>query len=291
MISPGVLDKCDNTLVARLLAVDPDPGLVKVLGETLAGHEIETAAGDVDAIVRLRGRVCDVVITDPETAVAEDLAFAAELRKARPGVRVIVLAPEVKHEDVVEALRAQVFACFTPPYDYREIASMARSALAAPDWRHGIEVVSGLPHWLTLRVSCHLLTAERLVRFMTEHPSTSTLPADDRDLLITAFREMLVNAMEHGAGFNPDKVIEVTAARTGRAIVYHFRDPGSGFDREDLAHATASSTPENVKDAALRRTEMGLRPGGFGLLIARYIADELVFNEHGNEVLLIKYLA
>jgi anti-sigma regulatory factor (Ser/Thr protein kinase)/CheY-like chemotaxis protein len=276
--------------MARLLAVDPDPGLVTVLGETLAGHDIETAAGDVEALVRLRGRVCDVVITDPDTAVAEDLAFAAELRKTRPGVRVIVLAPEVKHEDVVEALRAQVFACFTPPYDYPEIASMARAALTAPDWRHGIEVVSGLPHWLTLRVSCHLLTAERLVRFMTEHPSTSTLPADDRDLLITAFREMLVNAMEHGAGFNPDQVIEVTAARTGRAIVYHFRDPGSGFDREDLAHATASSTPESVRDAAFRRAERGLRPGGFGLLIARHIADELVFNERGNEVLLIKYL-
>jgi anti-sigma regulatory factor (Ser/Thr protein kinase)/CheY-like chemotaxis protein len=257
----------------------------------LPGHEIETAAGNVEALVRVRDCVCDVVITDADTAVAEDLAFAPELRRARPGVKIIVLAPEVKHEDVVEALRAQVFACFTPPYDFREIASMARAAITAQDWRHGIEVVSGLPHWFTLRVSCHLLTAERLVRFMTEHQSTSTLPPDDRDLLITAFREMLVNSMEHGAGFNPDKVIEVTAARTGRAIVYHFRDPGSGFDRNDLAHATRSSSAESVRDAALKRAELGLRPGGFGLLIARHIADELVFNERGNEVLLIKYLS
>jgi anti-sigma regulatory factor (Ser/Thr protein kinase) len=43
---------------------------------------------------------------------------------------------------------------------------------------------------------------------------------------------MLVNAMEHGAGFDPGKVIEVTAARTERAIVYHFRDPGSGFQSQ-----------------------------------------------------------
>ena len=285
------MDKCDNASMARLLAVDPDPGLVKALGETLPGHEIETAAGDVDALVRLRERLTDVVITDPDTPVAEDLAFAAELRKARPGVRVIVLAPEVKHEDVVEALRAQVFSCFTPPYDFREIASMARAAVTAGDWRHGIEVVSSLPQWMTLRVSCHLLTAARLVRFMTEHQATSTLPPDDRDLLITAFREMLVNSMEHGAGFDPNKVIEVTAARTGRAIVYHFRDPGTGFDRSDLAHATRSSSAESVRDAALKRAEMGLRPGGFGLLIARHIADELVFNERGNEVLLIKYLS
>ena len=284
------MDKCDNVFVARVLAVDPDPGLLKALGDTLPGHDVDTAAGDVEALVRLRERMADVVITDPNTPVAEDLAFSAELRKTRPGVRIIVLAPVVKHEDVVEALRAQVFACFTPPYDFREIASMARAAITAGDWRHGIEVVSGLPNWMTLRVSCHLLTAERLIRFMTEHQAASTLPPDDRDLLITAFREMLVNSMEHGAGFDPDKVIEVTAAHTGRAIVYHFRDPGVGFNRDDLAHATQSSTPENVRDAALKRAEMGLRPGGFGLLITRHIADELVFNERGNEVLLIKYL-
>ena len=275
--------------MSRLLAVDPPPGLVEALLNNLPGHEIETAAGDVEALVRLRDRVWDVVITDPDTPVAEDLAFSSELRRCRPGVKVIVLAPEVTHEDVVEALRAQVFACFTPPYDFNEIAAMARSALAAREWRHGIEVVSGLPHWLTLRVSCHLLTAERLVRFMTEHESQ--LPEADRALLITAFREMLVNAMEHGAGFDPEKVIEVTAARTKRAIVYHFRDPGPGFKRDDLTHTTATSTAESVRDAALRRAEMGLRPGGFGMLIARHIADELVFNEAGNEVLLIKHLA
>ena len=112
----------------------------------------------------------------------------------------------------------------------------------------------------------------------------------NRDLLLAAFREMLLNAMEHGAGFDAEKVIEVTAAKTHRAIVYHFRDPGGGFDREDLRHATTSPSPEDVIKSALARSEMGLRPGGFGMLIARQVADELVYNEPGNEVLLIKYL-
>jgi hypothetical protein len=39
------------------------------------------------------------------------------------------------------------------------------------------------------------------------------------------------------------------------------------------------------------RAERGIRPGGFGILLARKIVDELVFNERGNEVLLIKHLA
>jgi anti-sigma regulatory factor (Ser/Thr protein kinase) len=41
----------------------------------------------------------------------------------------------------------------------------------------------------------------------------------------------------------------------------------------------------------LSREDQGRRPGGFGMLIVRQIVDELVYNERGNEVLLIKYLS
>jgi len=133
-----------------------------------------------------------------------------------------------------------------------------------------------------------LFGASRLVRFITElQPAT---PSTDRDLLMSAFRELLLNAMEYGAGFDAEKVVEVTAARTARAIVYHFKDPGAGFDRGDLAHAAASVSPEAVMAAAAQRVERGLRPGGFGMLIARQVADEIVYNESGNEVILIKHI-
>jgi anti-sigma regulatory factor (Ser/Thr protein kinase) len=203
-------------------------------------------------------------------------------------VRVIALAPAATPEDVIAALRNDVFACFTTPFQLEDVVDMIRLALHAHVWRDAIDVISGLPHWVTLRVSCHLLTAERLVRFMTEYQSA--LPDTERDLLITAFREMLLNAMEHGAGFDAEKTLEVTAAMTERAIVYHFRDPGRGFDREALSHAVRSSDPEDLIAAATSRSESGRRPGGFGMLLARRIADELVYNERGNEVLLIKYL-
>jgi len=272
----------------RLLAICPDQGLLNALSTGLAGNDLVISGGNVEAVRRLRDLAVDVVITDPTTSVTEDLALASELRVVRPGVKVIVLAPATTPEEVVAALRAQVFACFTPPFDFDEVVAMGVSALAAVDWRHGIEVVSGLPYWMTLRVSCDLLTAERLVRFMTERENS--LPERDRDLLMTAFREMLVNAMEHGAGFDPGKVIEVTAARTERAIVYHFRDPGNGFDRADLAHVARTRRPEEILDVTLEREKTGRRPGGFGMLLVKQIADELVYNERGNEVLLIKHL-
>jgi anti-sigma regulatory factor (Ser/Thr protein kinase) len=36
--------------------------------------------------------------------------------------------------------------------------------------------------------------------------------------------------------------------------------------------------------------QVGLRPGGYGVLLARQLVDELLYNEKGNEVLLVKYL-
>jgi len=85
------------------------------------------------------------------------------------------------------------------------------------------------------------------------------------------------------------EVIEVTAARTKRAIVYHFRDPDPGFDRGGFG----TPLDRSIRRTSWRPRGIGPRwasPGGLGILIARQIADELVFNERGNEVLLVKYL-
>jgi DNA-binding response OmpR family regulator len=275
--------------MGRVLIIQGEAALVDKLRGPLdaEGHELETCAGDVEALRRVREKAFDVVVTDARTPVSEDVALADELRRARPGLRVIVRAPAAERMDVITALRAHVFACFTPPFDDADLVDMVRAGLRDDGTRDDIEVLSGQPHWITLRVSCRLLTAERLVRFLTE--LETTLPDPDRDLLITAFREMLLNAMEHGGGFDPENVVEVSAAKTGRAIVYHLRDPGHGFRPPDAQEIAAAADPSVLLLKAAERAEAGMRPGGLGLLIVRQIVDELVYNERGNEVLLIKY--
>jgi anti-sigma regulatory factor (Ser/Thr protein kinase) len=46
----------------------------------------------------------------------------------------------------------------------------------------------------------------------------------------------------------------------------------------------------DVNHVAIRREQAGRRSGGFGMLLVKQIADELVYNERGNEVLMIKHL-
>ena len=277
--------------MGRVLMIGQSEPLFEELRQLvgLDDDHMQNCAGLDDARRRLRERAWDVLLTDGGTSVADCLAVVDEMSRLWPSVRVIALWPAASDQEIIAAMRASVFACFTAPFDRGEIADMIRVALRTPEWRDGIEVISGLPNWVTLRVTCHLSTADRLTRFMSE--LRAAIPDDERHLLIAGFRELLLNAMEHGAGFNPDKVIQVTAAKTARAIVYHLKDPGDGFDPEDLKHAARSHDPDEIVASALTRAEMGLRPGGFGMLIARQVADELVYNERRNEVLMIKHLS
>lgn len=267
----------------------PDAAHVRALqgNSQLTAHELFSCRDSQDIVRTVRNRPVDVLLTDPATPIEQTLALVDEIKAIRSDVRIIVLAPELTDAEVIRTLRANVFACFSEPFDQAEIADMTLSAVTASHWKDAIEVISGLPTWLTLRVACGLLTVDRLTRFMTEW--RADLPSGERDLLMTAFRELLLNAMEHGAGFDANKTIQVTAARTARAIVFHLRDPGEGFDPADLQHAAQTSAPEHVVATTLHRAETGLRPGGFGMLIVRGVVDELIYNEQGNEVLMIKH--
>lgn len=275
----------------QVLLIGTHPEISPTVASALAEVHctFECAAGDADALRRLRQQSFGVVITSPATTIEEDLALLEEMRRIRPGVRTIILAPSTTPEDVIAALRARVFICFTAPFDANAIADMACRAAAATEWRGDIEVLSAHRDWVSLRVNCRLLTAERLVTFLSE--LQSELPDPDRQDLMLAFREILMNAMEHGAGFNPEQVVEVAAVHTARAIVFYVRDPGAGFRTASIPHA---AVPDPALDPIAHlelRAKQGLRPGGFGILLARKVMDELIYSEVGNEVLLIKYLA
>ncbi len=275
--------------MARILMVAPDEALLSGLrlSPLLSAHSLDAARGEADALRRLRRRAYDVVVTPPDTDVEQDTPLVDEVRAVRPGVRVVLLAPRTTPEQVILALRKRVFACFSAPFDPSEIADMVARAAEAEQWKDGIEVLAATPDWIHVRANCRLLSAERLVNFFTE--IRSDVPETPRDDFMVAFREVLMNAMEHGGGFDPDQVVEVTAVRTARTMVFHLRDPGPGFDSSSLPHA-AVTRPDDLLAVAQLREEAGLRPGGFGLLLARQTVDEMIYNERHNEVILIKHL-
>lgn len=288
-VVPAKISGC-GAAVASVLLIGKDPQLTQPLQQTLAAQNclFNSAAGSADAMRKLRQSCYSVVITDPKTSIEEDLALLAEMRGSCPGVRVIVLAPSGTPEEVIAALRARVFLCKTAPFDPEEIAGYAMQAVTTTDSLIGIEVLSAHRDWVSLRINSQLLSAERLISFLTE--MQSELSEQPREELMMAFREILMNALEHGTEFLPGKVIDVAAVRTARTIVFYVHDPGTGFHWDAIEHAAVGNPEGNLTQHIGVRDDKGMRPGGFGILIAKGVVDELIYSEVGNEVLMIKYI-
>ena len=276
--------------MSRVLIIGSHAPVSREIGDSLcaASLPMEYSAGHADALQRLRVRSFGVVITSADSAIDESLALLEEMRSIRPGVKCIVLAHHSTPDEVIAALRARVFACFTPPFDTHEIATLAARAASDNQWRDDIEILSARPGWVSVRVNCRIITAERLLSFAKE--LSAQLPEDAKHEIIQALREILLNAMEHGAAFNPEQVVEVTAIRTERAMVFRVRDPGAGFRQESLSHAALANSSSDPTAHIAQREEEGMRAGGYGLLLASGTVDELIYNEIGNEAILIKYL-
>lgn len=154
---------------------------------------------------------------------------------------------------------------------------------------NGIEVQSASPEWVSLRVPCDLANVDAALALL--EPRGSDLDHKVHDELCTAVREMLMNAIEHGGGNDPAKSVLLDCVMTPTQILVHIEDPGPGFRITDLKHA-AVGNPENgsqLEHLEIRQAQ-GIRPGGFGLMMARQMVDQLIYNERGNEVLLIKSL-
>jgi anti-sigma regulatory factor (Ser/Thr protein kinase) len=116
------------------------------------------------------------------------------------------------------------------------------------------------------------------------------LPTETREEIGSAFREMLNNAIEHGGSCDLTRQVNVKYIRFRSAILYSIEDPGPGFVMDQIQHAAFA----NPSDDPLRhmdiREEKGIRPGGFGIMLASQAIDELVFNEKHNELIFVKYV-
>jgi anti-sigma regulatory factor (Ser/Thr protein kinase) len=206
----------------------------------------------------------------------------------RPDAKVMVMTADSTPANIVRAIREHAFSYFSKPFSPSAVADTIAQAVDMHPWQDDIEVLSASPEWISLRLRCKMETADRLMQFVRE--MEMDFPPRERENIAAAFRELLMNAIEHGGGSDPDKRVCVTYVRTTRAIVYLIQDPGKGFSFDAISHAAIANPPGEPARHLEIRTEQGVRPGGFGIMLTRNLVDELIYSEKGNEVLFIKYL-
>jgi two-component system, OmpR family, response regulator len=112
-------------------------------------------------------------------------------------------------------------------------------------------------------------------------------PLTDRHIkdLKQAIMEMGGNAIEWGHRKNVDLVLRITYRINPSSITLIITDEGPGFNPRNLPHAASDDDPIGHIEI---RNDMGLREGGFGIMLARGLVDEFRYNKLGNEVTLVK---
>jgi DNA-binding NarL/FixJ family response regulator len=274
----------------QALIVDSDAEINQLLANLFNHDEwdIHIAKDNHDALELAGQRPYDLIITGDRTSGQEDIELLRRLRLVRPHTRLIILTDEFTPGDVLDSIRARAFSYFSRPFSTEKFEEIIRSAMTEPFWDDGIEILSATPDWVSLSARCDFITANRLLQFYRE---SSSLPDAETEEVATAFREILLNAMEYGGKFDPSQYVEICYVRTRRMIMCKVKDPGTGFSLEELKHSAVANPSGQPLLHMAEREAMGMRPGGFGILMAKKLVDELLYNEKGNEVLLIKYLA
>jgi CheY-like chemotaxis protein/anti-sigma regulatory factor (Ser/Thr protein kinase) len=276
---------------ARILVVDDDPdihALLAVSTKEMPWH-LDAAYDGLEGLSRLaQSGPYDLVLTDICMPRLDGLDLLERIHRSSPATPVVVMTGQNTPDNLVRAIRDKAFTYFSKPFSPDAVVEMISRALDTPAGRDDVEVLSARTNWISLLLRCKLEIADRLVQFFRE--LQVDLSADEQADIATAFRELLMNAIEHGGHLDPEKKVEVAYIRLSRAILYYVRDPGEGFSFENLAHAAVASSPDDPLTHLEVRRKAGMRAGGFGMLISRNIADELIYNEQGNQVLLVKYL-
>lgn len=272
----------------KILIIDDDPDLCTYLARALKslGAGLTTCSSGDEARRRLGEQNFDLVLLDIGLPDVNGLDLLAQFREAK-ATRFVIITGDATSESLMRAVRDNAWGYVRKPFapeDIREVVKNALAAAPAP----AIEVISAKPDWFELSLPCTLAAADRIGQFMRQ--MKIDLPDDAREGLTQAFRELLLNAVEWGGGLDPQRRVRVSCLRTERMLQYRIADPGPGFRFEELAHAAVANAPGEAVAHDTVREVKGLRPGGFGILMARAGADELLYNEAQNEVVIIKYL-
>jgi DNA-binding response OmpR family regulator len=249
-------------------------------------HVIEAPDGE-SALDVINSEPVDLLVTDIMMPGMSGIELLERARKIRPDLRAIVMTGHKTSEAVIGAMRNQACEFLEKPFHIEELVEAVRHVMSREIGLQ-IEVISDRPDWIELRVPCDLNAVEPIQRFLShlhEHISKET-----REAVGAVFRELLNNAIEHGGKCDPSKRVEIKYIHLKRAILYSIKDPGEGFNIEDIEHAAFANPPGEPTRHMERRQELGLRPGGFGIMLASQVIDELVYNEKHNELIFVKYI-
>jgi two-component system, OmpR family, response regulator len=210
--------------------------------------------------------ICENLKLDPETNL----------------IPVVMVTALTTHDDRVHGLQVGANRYLTKPFTAGDLSKAIQEVFA---WKQELEK-KGTEGEIRFQLQSDTQYLEELNGLLSSLFLFSGLSQTQAKQLATAVRELGTNAIEWGHQKQVDRIVNVVYRIDPEKITITIRDTGPGFNPDNLPHAAQRDDP--VAHMMVRET-LGLREGGFGILMSRGLVDDLQYNEKGNEVRLIKY--
>jgi DNA-binding response OmpR family regulator len=194
---------------------------------------------------------------------------------------VVMLTALGDAENRTQGFRVGANAYVTKPYGIEDLFNAVAAARA---WRAAMEQ-RNMQGEIHVELNSEVTLLQDLNDFLMTLCQSTPFTHEQVMQLRQAVMELAQNAIEWGNRHQSDQLVKITYRVFEDRVQIIIADEGPGFDRENIPHAAKADDPFSHLDV---RDKLGLRAGGFGLMISRGMVDELRYNDVGNEVTLIK---
>ena len=163
----------------RILVVDDDPGLLRLLTIRLRSqkYEVEPAENAAKALAAVARFRPDLVITDLRMPEMDGISLLRELQRRWPSLNIILLTAHGTIPDAVKATQAGAFAFLTKPVEKEQLLEEVQRALktsgfveTAEDWRADFATRSPIVE--DRLAKAHLVASTDSAVFITGEPGT-----------------------------------------------------------------------------------------------------------------------
>lgn len=267
------------------LIVNDEPSTSAQLASILEDFGFRTLMADTGAgaLKAVREEEIDVVLLDLTLPDATGFEICHKLKCDRETnlIPVILVALKDDPRQVLSGLRVGSNGYISKPYTREEVKEAVDNAIA---WRHE-RIESGEQGEITFTLRSEMSFLQETNDLLTDLFAHTPLTERQIKELKQVITEMGGNAIEWGHRKNAELPLRITYRIGSDRVVLIIKDQGPGFDPRNLPHAASEEDPIQHLDV---RNELGIREGGFGIMLTKGMVDEFRYNDVGNEVTLVK---
>ena len=273
-----------------LLAVVSDFSLENYLNEALLNKnfEISTANSIADVSHLLSISNYSTIIYQVDNICKKVCNFFEQIKESHKNIPIIVISDNNEPDFIIKLISLGVFACISKKFLKAEFLELLKIALKFSQEGESFQFKSINENWLELVIPAQILYIPRVSNLLEK--LIDNVEAKKKKHLLYGVRELIQNSIEHGCHFCPEKKIVFRFIKTKKNLIFYIEDEGQGFDITSIPHAAIGSKKNEALKVMEYRKKKGMRPGGLGLASVFNIGDEIIHNEKGNGVILIKYL-